>query len=99
MEQCGLCLNFPVVVADRLLHNLDLAALNTVMTEWTSSEKYTARIGTIKDGVGPNMYRLDATTVLGDTKSDGLTGGDGQDWLFVPKTGDTNKSKGHFISR
>jgi hypothetical protein len=60
------------------------------MAEWASSDSYNVRFGAIKTGVGLNgQYRLDPTTVHDDAASDTLTGGDGQDWFFVPKTGDT----------
>jgi len=70
-------------------HNLDLAALDAVMTEWNSAKMYKARTGALTDGVGPNArYRLDSSTVHDDGDSDTLTGGDGQDWFFLPKSGD-----------
>ena len=70
-------------------HNIDLVALSAVMAEWSSSDIYNVRFGAIKTGIGPiGQYRLDSTTVHDDAASDALTGGDGQDWFFVPKTGD-----------
>jgi RTX calcium-binding nonapeptide repeat (4 copies) len=71
-------------------HKIDLVALNAVMAEWTSSDSYNVRVGAIKTGIGPiSQYRFDPTTVHEDAASDTLTGGDGQDWFLVPKTGDT----------
>jgi RTX calcium-binding nonapeptide repeat (4 copies) len=71
-------------------HDLNLDALNAVMAEWASSNTYNVRFGAIKTGVGVGgQYRLDPTTVHDDLASDTLIGGDGQDWFFIPKSGDT----------
>ena len=76
--------------ADGIHHRIDELALDAVMAEWTSGNSYNVRFGTIKTGVGPKArYRLDPTTVHDDNASDRLTGGDGLDWFFLPKTGDT----------
>jgi hypothetical protein len=71
-------------------HNVNLTAVHAVMAEWDSIDSNNVRFGAIKTGVGQTgQYRLDPTTVHDDAASDTLTGGDGQDWFFGPKTGDT----------
>jgi Ca2+-binding RTX toxin-like protein len=59
----------------------DLAALLQILTEWTSTDSYTARIDKLRNGTG-GLPKLNATTVIDDGAADTLHGNQGLDWFF-----------------
>lgn len=62
---------------------LDLVALGAIRVEWTSGAPYATRINTVRTGIVPAGYRLDATTVINDSAIDRLTGGLDDDWFIT----------------
>jgi Ca2+-binding RTX toxin-like protein len=66
----------------------NIAALDAILAEWTSSDNYMARTTKIAAGQTSTGSALSASTVLHDTSVDILTGGTGglpsdQDWYLV----------------
>jgi hypothetical protein len=57
----------------------NIAALDAVLAEWTSTDPYTTRINDIMTGVGPgNTVALNANTVTQDIKANSLQDGKSQ---------------------
>jgi hypothetical protein len=57
----------------------NIAALDAILAEWTSSDSYFARIGKILAGVGAaGADALDSSTVSQDAKANTLQDGSGQ---------------------
>ena len=85
-------------------HNIDLAAFDAIMQEWTRTDAaatYHQRIDDLMNGVGLNgLYQLNKTTVSDDGASNSLTGGTGLDWFFASKKKDTitDKSPGEHVT-
>lgn len=62
----------------------DDAALNALMTEWSSSAGYSARVNNIRTGGGSlNGIKLDSTTVTDDDVRDTLIGRRGRDFFVA----------------
>ncbi len=74
-----------ILIAGGTDHDGDLAALDTVMAEWTRTDRnYRQRIQALQAGVGPGgAIALNATTVFGDDDRDQLWGGSGSDWFLL----------------
>ena len=62
----------------------NIAALNAIMAEWTSTNSYAARVANLRNGGGANgTTKLDTTTVQNDSSAaDCLIGGSEMDWFF-----------------
>jgi hypothetical protein len=77
------------------------AALNAILTEWTSPRRYEERVANLRgEGFGPRMngdyflktHGADAV-VFDDGNEDKLTGDSGRDWFFANLVGDGIKDK------
>jgi Ca2+-binding RTX toxin-like protein len=73
-----------ILIAGRTTNDTSLTSLNTLRTQWISSNAYATRITNLRAGVGSPLVSLKAkTNVLNDTAAiDRLTGGGGTDWYF-----------------
>jgi hypothetical protein len=75
-----------ILIAGTTLWDNNPEALRAITREWWRRDcRYDQRVASIRSGVlGPSgkKFRLDGTTVLGDTDPDKLTGGGGLDWIF-----------------
>lgn len=67
----------------------DMAALNAVLTEWSSVASYLDRVNHLKTGSG---IQLNSTSIIDDANRDTLTGDSGQEW-FISGLGDLLRSK------
>jgi uncharacterized protein (TIGR03118 family) len=89
-----------LLIAGTTVYDTDLAKLNQILTEWTSSDSYNARVAALRTGItqtGTMVPKLDATSDTGvtvfndDGARDDLFGGTGLDWFFA----DTNNDRIH----
>jgi uncharacterized protein (TIGR03118 family) len=71
-----------ILIAGRTAHDTNPAALQQILTVWTSTASYTDRVAAIRAGTG-GVPKLDATTVFDDGVRDDLFGGPGVDWFFT----------------
>lgn len=62
----------------------NLAALNAIMSEWTSANSYATRVANLFNGGGVNgTTKLNKTSVQNDSSAaDKLTGSSDMDWFF-----------------
>jgi hypothetical protein len=76
----------------------NIAALDAILAEWTSSDSYGARISKILNGitVGSNTYALNSATVHSNSKantvSDGPMKSQNQNWFIVNSTDQVTKT-------
>ncbi|MFO0999273.1 MAG: calcium-binding protein [Planctomycetaceae bacterium] len=73
-----------IVIAGRTTSDTSLISLNTLRTEWISTNDYATRISNLRAGVGSPAVSLKTTIdVLNDAgEDDSLTGGANSDWFF-----------------
>ena len=69
-------------------HDANLAALDAILSVWTSGLSYQSRVSALRSGVGvPKGIKLNSDTVHDDGVQDALLGGSGQDWFFAKLSG------------
>lgn len=61
---------------------IQLARIDSVMGEWTSSRTYSQRVQRLSNGTG-GLPRLSASTLSNDNRVDRLTGGSELDWFWA----------------
>ncbi len=61
---------------------IQLARIDSVMREWTSSRTYSQRVQRLSNGTG-GLPRLSASTLSNDNRVDRLTGGSELDWFWA----------------
>ena len=61
---------------------IQLARIDSVMGEWTSSRSYLQRVQRLSNGTG-GLPRLSASTLSNDNRVDRLTGGSELDWFWA----------------
>src|SRR5207253_1220740 len=72
-----------LLIGGTTAYDADATALAALLAEWDSSSDYDVRIGHLWNGGGLNgTYKLNASTVFGDGKTDLMTGGNGRDWFL-----------------
>ncbi len=73
-----------ILIAGRTTSDTSLISLNTLRTEWISTNDYATRIANLRAGVGSPAVSLKTTIdVLNDAgEDDSLTGGANSDWYF-----------------
>ncbi|RIK73581.1 MAG: hypothetical protein DCC67_17720, partial [Planctomycetota bacterium] len=78
-----------ILVAGSTVHDVDLAALDAIMAEWSSSRSYVQRVANVTDGVDKSSDRLNGdhyfldSNVFDDGVIDFLSGGGGRDLFFA----------------
>ncbi|MFO1003249.1 MAG: M10 family metallopeptidase C-terminal domain-containing protein [Planctomycetaceae bacterium] len=74
-----------LLLGARCIYENDFAALDSLLSEWTSASLFTVRVGhlqgTVAGGVH-NGFTLTRSTVKEDSSADTLIGGNGQDWYL-----------------
>ena len=75
-----------ILVANSLTFEDDPAALQAILTEWTSSRSFAQRIANLKStGTGPKAngtYLLNSSSLIDDNAVDTLFGSSGSDWFL-----------------
>jgi hypothetical protein len=71
-----------ILIGNRTSYDTNLAALRTIMTEWSSSNAFGVRAPDLSSGAHTNGLALNSTTVLNDQKADTLYGGEEADWFL-----------------
>jgi Ca2+-binding RTX toxin-like protein len=73
-----------ILIAGSTTSDTSLISLNTLQTEWISTNDYATRIANLRAGVGSPVVSLKTTIdVLNDAgEDDSLTGGANSDWFF-----------------
>ncbi|HMC09892.1 MAG TPA: calcium-binding protein, partial [Pirellulaceae bacterium] len=89
-----------ILVAGSTAHDEDDAALQAVLTEWTSGNSYEDRVDNIRNGTGANgAFVLDDTTVFDDGVKDTLFGSAARDWFWIgTKDKIKDRAKNEFVN-
>ena len=79
----------------------NIAALDAILTEWTSIDTYKTRIAKIMKGVGPDLYAFNSSTIAPDTNANTLSDGSNQstntNW-FLASSQDTVNESGETVT-
>lgn len=81
-----------LLIANPTVYDNDLAALQKLLVEWTSSRSYDDRTTRLRNGAS-GLPLLNGSTVDSDGESDSLTGDAGTDWFLATVPGDVLKDR------
>ena len=85
-------INEDLLLGARYASEANSAALNALLSEWTSASTFATRtahlLGTLAGGLNGSLV-LSSTTVTEDAERDALTGGSGKDWYLRNSLGAT----------
>src|SRR5262249_43823309 len=90
-----------LLIAGFTAFDLDQAALEAILAEWTSPRSYETRVANLRGaGSGPRLngdyvLRIDGPgrTLFDDDDEDKLTGDSGRDWFFANLVGGRVRDK------
>ena len=86
-----------ILIGGTTAYDVDVAALQSVIAEWASSNANAQRIDHLRNGGGANGAILlrtgTAATVFDDAATDLLTGGASRDWFFLRSGGGADKDR------
>jgi len=86
-----------ILIAGTTSYDADVAALQSIIAEWSSTSTNATRIDHLRNGGGFNGTALLKTgtgaTVFDDAATDLLTGGASRDWFFLRNSGGQNKDR------
>ena len=83
-----------ILIAGNTSYDADVAALSSIIAEWSSASTNAVRIAHLRNGGGLNgSIKLATTTVFDDAATDLLNGGTQRDWFFVRSGGGPDKDR------
>lgn len=72
-----------LLIGSSTIYDQDASALGAILSEWSSSRSYAARIEKLRSGVGSGRrVKLNAAAIRTDTAANVITGNEGLDWFF-----------------
>jgi Ca2+-binding RTX toxin-like protein len=73
-----------ILIAGSTAYDEDDVALQAILDEWASGDRYSDRVSFVRSGGGANgVFTLDDSTVFDDGAVDTLIGDRGRDWFWV----------------